>query len=94
MTSLPMHLIKTYIQRRKGDLEVLQKSISENSIEVFHHIGHQLSGNARNFGFPELENLGVKMEKITSKSLLEDGPLLVAELSAWLSRKNSEGLFE
>lgn len=83
--SIPNNLIEVYIQRRKVDIEVLEKSISENSLEAFHRIGHQLSGNARSFGFPELESVGLRMEKLSSQALATEGLQLVAELSSWLS---------
>lgn len=83
--SIPDNLIEVYIQRRKVDIEVLEKSIFENSIEAFHRIGHQLSGNARSFGFPELESLGQRMEKLSLQALASEGSTLVKELSTWLS---------
>lgn len=83
--SIPDNLIEVYIQRRKADIEVLEKSVSENSIEAFQRIGHQLSGNARSFGFPELEGLGLRMEKLSSQNLATEGIALIAELSSWLS---------
>lgn len=81
--SIPDNLIEVYIQRRKVDIEVLEKSISENSIEAFHRIGHQLSGNARSFGFPELEGLGLRMEKLSLQDLATEGLALTEELSSW-----------
>lgn len=85
MITLPQEMINTYIQRRATDLEILQKSLKENSVTEFNRIGHQLSGNARNFGFDALEPIAQKMEKLTAAELPVRGPDLINEFKMWLN---------
>jgi len=87
MFSLPSEMLDVYLQRRIKDLESLRQSLSENSIEEFHRIGHQLSGNAKNFGFDSLEPLAHRMEKLKSEELSLQGPKLVNEFSTWLDEQ-------
>lgn len=85
MITLPKEMIDTYIQRRVADLETLQKGLKDNSVTEFNRIGHQLAGNARNFGFETLELIAQKMEKLTPAELPVHGPGLIKEFNTWLN---------
>ena len=87
MFSLPSEMVDVYLQRRIKDLECLQNSLKENSVEEFNRIGHQLVGNAKNFGFDSLEPLAHRMEKLKSSELLRSGPELLREFSTWLDEQ-------
>lgn len=86
---IPKELIENYISRRADDIELLKKSLEQNSVNEFHRIGHQILGNARNFGFTELEPLASKLESIQEKDLPNQGPGLIKAFSDWLSQKRS-----
>lgn len=83
--SLPPEMIVAYRERRKEDLRVLEKALEEKNIEPFHRIGHQWSGNARSYGFPELETIGLEMEAMSPAELPTSGKRFVQELSHWLA---------
>ena len=87
MFDIPPEMLKTYLARRTDDLATLKLSLKNNSVTGFHEVGHQLTGNARNFGFSNLETLADKMEKISIKDLPYSGPLLIAEFSKWLKEQ-------
>ncbi len=84
MFEISPEMLKVYLARRTEDIATLKMSLKSNSILGFHQVGHQLTGNARNFGFPTLEDLGDRMETLSSKDLHYCGPLLLAEYSKWL----------
>ena len=75
---------ETYIQHRSQDLECLKDSFNKNSIEEFHRVGHQLVGNARTFGFEELEAIGEKMEVLSQADLGHTGAKLLNDFKTWL----------
>lgn len=87
MFSLPSEMVDVYLQRRIKDLESLQNSLKENSVEEFHRIGHQLVGNAKNFGFDNLEPLAHRMEQLKASELNVAGPTLLKEFSSWLNEQ-------
>lgn len=63
----------------------LKKSIEYNKPEGFSRLGHQLLGNARTYGFLDLEPLAQKLEKIKDKADLQiNGPKLLRELYEWI----------
>ncbi len=73
-----------YLTRRESDLLDLQKSLNEGSSDAFKTIGHKIMGSAKTFGFDELEDLGVRLEKISVEELKAQGAALLTELSEWI----------
>lgn len=90
MYSLPLTLIDGYLQRRASDIRVLQKGLDVNSVEEFNRLGHQMMGNARTFGFPELEPIAIKMERLILANLQEEGAILIGEYSDCISKRIQE----
>lgn len=78
-------MLVVYLERRALDLKLLKLAIIENSVEDFNRIGHQLTGNAKSYGFENLVPLAVKMEKLQSGELATFGPQLTEEFSQWLN---------
>ena len=66
MDGLPIKMMTTYLERRLVDIDRLRQSLENGSVDEFNRIGHQLKGNARSFGFDELEPLGLRMEMLGS----------------------------
>ena len=92
MFALPKEMIKTYLDRRVTDVTTLKESLVKNSVEEFNRIGHQLLGNAKSYGFPDLESIAAQMEDLSSTDLQLRGPQLVEQFSQWLQsalQKNS-----
>jgi HPt (histidine-containing phosphotransfer) domain-containing protein len=84
MFSLPPEMISTYLQRRFTDIELLRKGLETNSVEAFHRIGHQVMGNARSYGFDNLEPIANRMESLDSSELQVLGPQLIEEFTTCL----------
>ncbi len=92
MFSLPKEMIKTYLDRRVTDVLTLKECLQKNSVEEFNRIGHQLLGNAKSYGFPDLESIASQMEDLTTAELQSRGPQLVEQFNQWLQsalQKNS-----
>lgn len=62
MFKLPLHMIRTYVERRSA-------------------------GNAQNFGFPELEEIAIRMEKLEASELTK-AKLILEELRNWHRSKS------
>lgn len=84
MISFPREMIATYLKRRGDDIVILKKSLEDNSTTEFHRVGHQLKGNARSFGYPDLEPIAIRMESLPDAELQNVGALLIDEFSSWL----------
>ena len=91
MFEIPPEMLKVYLARRTEDLTTLKLSLKNNSITGFHEVGHQLTGNARNYGFSILEPLADRMERLSAKDLPSHGPLLLAEYAKWLREQLAKG---
>ncbi len=81
-----------YLKRRELDFSFLTECLKKNSVEEFNRIGHQLAGNALNFGFEELEPIAIKMESLTEETLPEFGENLLYAYGKWL--KDTKQKFE
>lgn len=55
-------LLARYIQRRADDYALCVSALDAQNHEVLERVGHQLKGNGRTFGFPELTELGNTLE--------------------------------
>ncbi len=78
-------MIQIYLERRALDLNLLKLALKENSVEDFNRIGHQITGNAKSYGFESLVPLAVKMENLLPRELATSGPKLTEEFSQWLN---------
>lgn len=65
---VPHGFIIKYIERRKMDLEICLDSLESKQYEKIAKIGHQLKGNGATFGYPELSNVGEKIEEAAKRS--------------------------
>lgn len=54
--------VKRYLKRRLDEIEELKKSLITNDYEVPTNIGHRLKGNGVTFGFPQISEVGKKIE--------------------------------
>lgn len=84
ITNLPSEMIEKYVSRRELDLEQIKKNLIEGRVEDFNRIGHQLRGNARTFGFTNLDEISNQMEKLNLENLANLGPKIITELARWI----------
>ena len=83
MFAVSPEMLATYRKRRARDLALLTQCLDKNQIEEFHRIGHQLSGNARNFGLDDLEPIAKKMENLLPREFAKIGPVILNEFRQW-----------
>ncbi len=86
MHELPIDVLVLYLARRRIDVEALRRSLREGSVAEFVRIGHQLGGNARNFGFLSLERIAHQMEDLAVQDLEARGPQLIQAFVDWLEK--------
>lgn len=82
---LPLQIYFSYLDRRKADHLALSEALQYDRLEAFNRIGHQLMGNARSFGFLDLEKIGEKFEGLKKEQLKSEGPILLDEFARWIT---------
>ena len=89
---IPPEAIQRYIVRRTSELKKLREAFELKETSEFYKVGYGLMGNAVNFGFPELEKLGEKLERAAKLSDWSLGQECIIELESWClsEAKNSE----
>lgn len=60
---VPLESRVRYLQRRVDELAKLAQAQNEELFELAKKMGHQIKGNAVNFGFEDLTELAGQMEK-------------------------------
>lgn len=73
-----------YKQRRQQDFIKLQAYISQKNFPGLESIAHNLKGNGVSFGYPELSQLGEKLELAAKSSRLDHAKNLVSEFEIWI----------
>ena len=85
MFKIPEKMREVYLKNRVADLALLREALNKKSLEDFHRVGHQLAGNARNFGYEDLEAIALRMERLVDGALEHDGSEVLDELTRWLN---------
>ncbi len=84
-------LRQQYIQRRKTELGTYLQALRGQDFETLRHIGHRMRGNGVSFGYPELSELGEKIEAAANKSELADLRILSIEFTNWVDMQTGNG---
>lgn len=82
--ALPREMYVTYLERRKIELQKLQKAVAEGRVEDFKVVGHQLKGNAPSYGFDDLAVIAKKLELVSAENLKTVGVSLLEEYAGWI----------
>lgn len=77
-----------YTIRRKMDLIRCRECLQKQDFSTIETIGHNLKGNGLSFGFPELSQLGEKMELSARQLNTAQIHELVDLLEKWLSAQS------
>lgn len=86
---IPESMLRVYMSRRETDLETLRMALRANRLDDFHRIGHNIAGNARNFGLLALEAIGQEMESLAAPDLPTEGARLLSKFSEFLRQQKS-----
>lgn len=75
---IPKEARQKYIERRRSDLENCKKALQEKDFEILARVAHQIKGNASTFGYDELSEIAVELEKM---ALAKNSEKLIQVLS-------------
>lgn len=82
--------IEIYLKRRLADWQNGQDALKKSDFFVLEKIGHQMKGNGVSFGFPELSDLGEKIEMMAQEKKSKELEKLWTEFAAWIKSKMSD----
>ncbi len=72
-------LLPKFFQKRKEDLEVLLICIDNKDFQKIQDVGHRISGTAYSFGFNDIGDVAVKIEKEGKNKNLEGAKIQIEE---------------
>jgi HPt (histidine-containing phosphotransfer) domain-containing protein len=78
-------LLPRFLAHRAADLATLRNALSAGEFEVVARLGHNMHGNGRSYGFPEIEALGARLEEAAHMRDTETIERRLDELEAWLA---------
>ncbi len=76
--------LEAYWSRRTIDRAALVAALENRSIQEFHQIGHRILGSARTYGYPNLEAIAKRMDKLSAEELMNDGPGIILDFQTWI----------
>ncbi len=80
-----------YVNRRREELGVYMQALKTQDFESIAHIGHRMRGNGISFGFPELSELGEKMEEAAKAKELMTLRSLSIDFTNWVDHQTQSG---
>lgn len=91
--SIPEDLRQMYIGRRKAEIFEIMSCLRTNDFQQIALLGHRMKGNGISFGFPEISQLGERIESQAKSEQRDQVESSLHELIAWVGRQkllNSE----
>jgi HPt (histidine-containing phosphotransfer) domain-containing protein len=82
---VPTEIIAKYVERRRHDLEVCLSFVERQQYKEIEKIAHQLKGNGCTFGYPELSNIGKRLEIAARAKDAKIVEASLVELSKWVN---------
>lgn len=73
-----------YKLRRKQDLDRCREFLSQGDFPGLETIGHNLKGNGISFGYPELSQLGERLEYSAKEANFEEAQKLIESFEHWI----------
>ncbi len=80
-------LLKRYMERRQADVFAIHAALEASRFDVIANLGHQWKGNAENFGFPDLAEIGRDLEIAAGDCDVERVRQLVGKFEAFVKSK-------
>jgi len=75
-----------FLERRRREIAVLHSALEAGDHQEIRRIGHNLKGVGTSFGFPDLSDLGHRLESAARAADETAMRALVDEMAAWVSR--------
>lgn len=82
---VPAELMSKYLERRKHNLIDCYQALENQSFKEIEKIGHQMRGNGKTFGHPELSRIGKDLESAAQLEDLNRLESAISEFSYWMS---------
>ncbi len=79
-------LIPMYLENKKKDIAVMQKSLNENDYENIRLVGHSMKGSGGGYGFDEISRIGKDIEEAAQNQERDTINVLALELEDYISR--------
>ncbi len=78
-------LVPRFMSHRERDVQTVRQALEKSDFETIARIGHNMRGNGRSYGFPDIGDIGEGMETAANTGS-RDGVLRhVEELERWLA---------
>ena len=74
-----------YIVRRHEEKALAKQALASGDLGSLESMAHKWKGNGITFGYPELGDLGAKLEIAASEKRVEEVALLVSEFENWVA---------
>ncbi len=81
-----------YIQRRGEDLQTCKGALEQGDYETIRKVAHRLKGNGTTFGYPEITELGERMEDAARATNLAETRASLETLAKWIEAHGSAGV--
>lgn len=85
VVNIPKNLITNYLARRHIDYQNCTAAIINKDFDTVTRIAHQIKGNALSFGFNNLGNIAINLEKSALKKDIHNLNLIMNEFSIFLT---------
>ena len=79
-------MLVRYVEHRKRDLKDCAAFLSSHEFQKLEKIGHKLKGNGAMFGYPELSEIGFRLEQAAQAHDLIQLEHSIEEFSGWVNQ--------
>ncbi|OPY84844.1 MAG: Hpt domain protein [Smithella sp. PtaU1.Bin162] len=79
-------LIPGYLTNRKKDIATIYDSLGKNDLDKIRIIGHSMKGSGGGYGFDDITDIGMMMEKAAKEGRSEDVRVQTKRLEDYLHR--------
>jgi HPt (histidine-containing phosphotransfer) domain-containing protein len=82
--SVPQNLLLKYKLSRKDDYETCLESFVKNDLSHIERVGHRMKGSGETFGYPEISEIGKRLEVAASKKDRPIVQLALSDFKTWI----------
>jgi HPt (histidine-containing phosphotransfer) domain-containing protein len=79
-------LLPKFIAHRQRDVATIRDALGQDDFETISRLGHNMRGNGRSYGFPDIGEIGERMETAANVRNADAIRKEVAALEAWLDK--------
>lgn len=87
---IPVATMKQYILRRHDDFAACKDAHLSKDFKTLESIAHKIKGNGGTFGFPELSEMGSRLEDGAKNQQLDQIAKALEQFSVWISLHPAE----